>query len=78
MLRIFIRNNKNLMAIILFLFLFGIVQILKPSFLYKNNDSIREFGVGYNNKTFLPLWLFSIILGIISYVFILYYASTPI
>lgn len=77
MLRTFTRNNTTLVAILLFLFIFFFIQMLKPSFLYNNDGSIREFGVGYKNKTFLPLWLFSIILGILTYLSILYYLTYP-
>lgn len=77
MLRTFTRNNTTLAAIIIFLIIFGIVQILQPAFLYKNDGSLRDFGVGYRNKTILPLWLFSIVLGILSYVFVLYYLTYP-
>jgi uncharacterized membrane protein YozB (DUF420 family) len=73
MLRTFTRNNTTLVSIVIFLVIFGIVQMLKPSFLYKNDGSLREFGVGYKNKTILPLWLFSIVLGILAYVSVLYY-----
>ena len=77
MLRSFVRNNTTLVSIIIFLVIFGIVQMLMPAFLYNIDGSIREFGVGYKNKTILPLWLFSIILGIISYIFVLYYLTYP-
>jgi len=77
MLRSFTRNNTTLVSIIIFLVIFGVVQILKPSFLYKADGSIREFGVGYKNKTILPVWLFSLVLGILSYVFVLYYLTYP-
>jgi uncharacterized membrane protein YozB (DUF420 family) len=73
MLRTFTRNNTTFVSIVLFLFIFGLVQMLKPNFLYNKDGSIREFGVGYTNKTILPLWLFSIILGILTYVIVLYY-----
>jgi hypothetical protein len=75
MLRTFTRNNTTLVSIITFLVIFGIVQILKPSFMYNNDGSLREFGVGYKNKTILPLWLFSIVLGILTYVLVLYYLT---
>jgi uncharacterized membrane protein YozB (DUF420 family) len=75
MLRTFARNNTPLVSIIIFLIIFTTIQIMKPSFLYKIDGSIREFGVGYKNKTILPLWLLSIVLGILSYVFVLYYIS---
>jgi hypothetical protein len=73
MLRTFTRNNTTLVSVIIFLVIFGIVQLIKPSFLYNNDGSLREFGVGYKNKTILPLWLFSIVLGILTYVSVLYY-----
>lgn len=57
-----------LTSILWFLALFGIVQMTKPSFLYQPDGSIRSFGIGYRNKTILPIWLFSIILGILTYV----------
>ena len=77
MLRTFTRNNTTLVSIVIFLVIFGIVQLLKPSFLYNNDGSLREFGVGYKNRTILPLWLFSIVLGILTYVLVLYYLTYP-
>ena len=73
-----IRNNPVLVSILLFFVIFGIFVMLKPGFLFKNDGSIREFGVGYRNKTILPIWLLAIILGILSYLFVLYYLSQPI
>ena len=77
MLRTFTRNNTTLVSIIIFLIIFGVVQLSRPAFLYNRDGSIREFGVGYKNKTILPLWLFSIILGIFSYVIVLYFLTYP-
>lgn len=68
-----IYQNETTASIILFLILFTSIQYFKPEFLYKKNGSIREFGVGYKNKTIMPVWLFSIILGIICYLSIMYY-----
>jgi len=73
MLRTFTRNNTTLVSIVIFLLVFGLVQMMKPSFLYNNDGSLRDFGVGYKNKTILPLWLFSIILGILTYICVMYY-----
>ena len=73
MLRKFVRNNTVLVSIIIFLISFAFIQLLKPSFLYNNDGSLRDFGVGYKNKTILPMWLLSIILGILSYLLVLYY-----
>ena len=72
MLNTFARNNTSLVSIMLFLFVFIMMQIIKPSFLYNKDGSLRDFGVGYKNKTILPMWLLSILLGILSYVSVLY------
>jgi hypothetical protein len=77
MLRTFTRNNITLVSILLFISVFGIVQLIKPAFLYKPDGSTRDFGIGYKNKTIMPVWLFSIILGILSYLFVLYYLAYP-
>jgi hypothetical protein len=75
--RLFIRQNVTLVSIIIFIATFAIIQMNKPSFLYNTDGSIREFGVGYRNKTILPLWLLSIVLGILCYLCVLYYISRP-
>jgi len=72
-----IRQHITIVSIVLFLAIFGIVQWIKPAFLYNRDGSVREFGVGYKNKTILPLWLFSILLGILSYLFLLYLITYP-
>ena len=77
MLRTFIRNNITFAAIILFILVFAVFYIIRPGFLFKQDGSIREFGVGTKNKTIMPLWLFSIILGILSYLFVSYYLAYP-
>lgn len=75
--RNYIREHVTLFAIILFLIVFGFIQIMKPSFLYKSDGSLREFGIGYKNKTIFPVWLLSIILGILSYLVVMYYVAYP-
>ena len=62
-----LRENKPLFSIILFLVIFIIIYMLKPAFLFLPDGSLREFGIGYKNKTIFPLWLFSIVLGILCY-----------
>jgi len=71
----FIRKNITLVAIVLFIFIFGSIQIIKPAFLYNKDGSVREFGIGYKNKTILPIWLLSLILGILCYLAVMYYIT---
>jgi len=75
MYRSYISKNVTLVSILLFLAVFVTIQIGKPAFLYKDDGSIRDFGIGYRNKTILPVWLLAIVLGILSYLFVLYYLS---
>ncbi len=71
----YIRQHLSLVAIILFLFLFTLIQMATPAFLYNKDGSLRDFGVGYKNKTILPVWLLSIVLGILSYCVVRFYVS---
>jgi hypothetical protein len=77
MLKSFVRENVTLVAIFIFIIIFGFVHMMKPACFYKDDGSIRQFGVGYRNKTILPVWLLAIILGILSYLFVLYYLAYP-
>lgn len=70
-----IRENLPLVSIIIFVILFAIIQMYKPAFLYNTDGSLREFGVGYRNKTILPMWLLSIVLGILIYISLMYYVT---
>ena len=73
----YVRENKVFIAIILFILIFGSIQIMKPACFYNKDGSIREFGIGYRNKTILPVWLLSIVLGILCYLVVLYFINTP-
>jgi len=73
----FIKNNITLVAVALFLLAFSLIMSFKPGFLFNKDGSIRSFGLGYKKKTVIPVWLVSIILGILAYYTVLYIASLP-
>jgi len=75
--RLFIRNNTTSIAIVIFCMIFFIIQLVKPSILYEKNGSLRQFGIGTKKKTILPIWLLSIILGIFSYLVVIWYIALP-
>lgn len=75
--RTFIRKHLVSFATILFVTLYVLIIKLKPGFMYNNDGSLRTFGVGYKNKTVIPVWLVAITLAIISYLGILYYLIYP-
>lgn len=73
----FIKNNITLVAVALFVLSFSLIMSLKPGFLFNKDGSIRNFGLGYKKKTVIPVWLISIILGILAYYTVLYIVSLP-
>lgn len=77
MYRSFIRRHITSVAIIIFVVMFCLVQMYAPHFLYNNDGSLRDFGIGYKKKTVIPIWLVALILAIFSYLFVLYYLAIP-
>jgi len=69
--RNFAKNQTLLLSVVLFLLVFYLVNYLKPRFLYNTNGSIRQFGIGYKNKTIFPIWIMAICLAILCHVFVL-------
>ena len=75
--RSFIRRNITGFSVLLFIIFYLLILFFKPSFIFDANDNVRDFGLGSTKKTVLPLWLVSIILGIASYLFVLFYLTYP-
>lgn len=75
MYRHFIEKNPTLVSLILFLVLYYVILVGKPNFLYNSDGSLRQFGVGYRKKTIFPIWLMSLILGILCYLFVIVYTT---
>jgi uncharacterized membrane protein YozB (DUF420 family) len=73
----YIRENITLVSVVMFIIIFGTIQMMKPTCLYNRDGSIREFGIGYRNKTIFPIWLLSLSLGIMCYLFVMYYVAYP-
>jgi len=70
-----IRHNKIASAILIYILLFALINVLKPAFMYNPDGSLKEFGVGYRKKTIIPVWLISIFLAILAYFSVVYYVS---
>ena len=67
------REALSVIAVFIFLILFGLINAFRPSVIYNKDLSFRRFGIGYKNKTVIPIWLFSIILAILVYVAVTYF-----
>jgi hypothetical protein len=66
------REALSIIAVFIFIILFGIINAFRPSIVYNKDLSFRQFGIGYKNKTVVPIWLMSIILAILVYVGVTY------
>ena len=66
-------QHKASIAIFIFLTTFTIFHFMKPDFAYGKDGEFRQFGVGYRNKTVIPVWFVSIGIAILSYLVVLYY-----
>ncbi len=74
--RNFIRYHKLSFAILLFLLMFSSIHYMKPTLLYTTDGGFREFGVGYKNKTVIPIWIVAIVLALFSYLAVMFYISS--
>jgi hypothetical protein len=70
-----VRQNKISVAILIYILLFGLINLIGPAFMYNPDGSLKEFGVGYRKKTIIPVWLISIFLAIIAYFSVVYYTA---
>ena len=75
--RSFIKKHVISFSIIIFISIYLIIHNLKPAFIYNNDGTLRQFGMGYRNKTILPMWLIVIVLSVLSYLLVLYYLAYP-
>jgi len=67
------RNDSNItFAILIFFATFAIINYYKPGIMFNEYGQPRQFGVGYKHKTILPIWLCSILLGIVCYLAVLW------
>ena len=71
----FVRYHKLSISILIFLILFSIIHMMKPTMLYNDDGSFRQFGVGYRHKTVIPIWGVSMVIAIFSYLSVMYYLA---
>ena len=49
--------NVIYISIVAFLVILLLIHWIKPSLAYSSDGSLRQFGIGYRQKTVVPLWL---------------------
>ena len=65
-----ISGNTIHISILLYLLTMIVIWILKPNMIFNRKGEAKEFGVGRNDRTILPLWLVAIVISIITYYFV--------
>ncbi len=62
-------NDRRVLwyALVLFVLSYAAIVVVRPKCFYRQDGSLRTFGVGYQEKTILPLWLAAILLGFLAY-----------
>ncbi len=73
--RRWVRDNKVVVAILIYLVFFALINYLKPASVYNPDGSLKEFGIGFRRKTIIPAWLISIFVAILAYFSVMYYTS---
>ena len=71
----FVARHITFVAILLFLTLFAVINMMKPSFLYNKDGSLRTMGVGWSRRTVVPAWLVSLIVASLCYLAVMFYVS---
>lgn len=66
-------KNRIFICIIIFIFIFFIIHYIKPNFIYNNDGSFMQLGLGYTNKTIFPIWIISILLALLTYIGVMYF-----
>jgi hypothetical protein len=76
--RLFIKKHLVSVSVLLFIFSYIVVlYFLKPGFIYDDDGSFRQFGIGCKKKSVVNIMIVTIILSIISYFGVLYYLEYP-
>jgi len=76
MLKEFVFQYKIYVTILLYLVIFLLIHLTKPSLLYNEEGSFRPFGLGYRHKTVISMWVISIVVAVFCYLAITLYLQS--
>jgi len=69
----FVRNNRVTIAITLFIIVMISIHTVKPAMIYNVDGGFKPFGLGYRNKSVIPIWVIAIFIAILAYLAVLFY-----
>ena len=68
--------NSFIISIIAYIIVMGGVIVLRPPLFFKEDGSIKPFGLGkHAHKTPIPLWLFGFLTAFLTYIFATLYTN---
>jgi len=67
-----VRKNPKLWMVAIYLFMVAIFLYVKPSLAFGKDGNIRPFGVGKQDATVFPLWLWMLGFAVLSYLSVVY------
>jgi hypothetical protein len=56
----------------IFVVMYSIIVYTKPALMFYDDGTIRDFGVGYKNKTVFPIWIVAVLLAAWCYLLVLF------
>lgn len=59
--------NAIYISIVAFAIFLLLVHWVKPSMIYATDGSLRQFGIGYRQKTVVPLWFIVLLSAAVCY-----------
>ena len=65
-----IERYKLSFILLLYFITFYFIFSAQPTFLFNQNGTFRDFGAGYNKKTIIPAWFFTILIAISIFLFV--------
>ena len=71
----FMRKHQTSSSIVLFVLVMLLIQYSQPTFMCNIDGSYKSFGLGYRNKTIVPMWLVVILVAILSYTAVMFTIS---
>jgi len=61
------KNNPLTNAVILYIIIVMLVIYLKPSFLYTEHNTLKTYGLNFNENSIIPFPMFVVLLSIFVY-----------
>jgi hypothetical protein len=61
------------LSIVIYILLCGFIHVIKPYYIYNEDGTFKDFGIGYKKKTVIPIWLCMILIAILTYFFVFMY-----